>query len=68
MSRLLPVTVAMRRLRKQALPPRCQITEDEAIAWLRRCTGEDFGHDVEAWSQWLKEGNGLWVAGEEVEL
>lgn len=50
MSRLLPVTVAMRTLRRQPLPPRCRITDDQAVEWLRRCTGQDFDLDAVAWS------------------
>ena len=54
MSRLFPVTVAMRTLRRQRLPPRCRVTDDQAVEWLRRCTGQDFGHDVAAWAAWLR--------------
>jgi hypothetical protein len=53
-SRLLPLTVAMRVLRRRPLPRRCRISEAQAVEWLRRCTGQDFGTDVEAWAAWLR--------------
>jgi len=53
--RLLPTTVALRTLKGQQLPPRCRITVEQAADWLRRLTGQDFGTDAAAWSEWLKQ-------------
>lgn len=55
MSRLLPTTVALRTLKGQQLPPRCRITREQAVEWLRRFTGQDFGEDAAAWSAWLRQ-------------
>jgi len=55
MPRLLPLTVALRTLKKQHLPPRCKITDEQAVDWLRKLTGQDFGTDATAWSNWLRE-------------
>jgi hypothetical protein len=54
MSRLFPITVAIRTLRREPLPPRCQISDKQAVAWLRAVSGQDFGDDAGAWSAWLK--------------
>jgi hypothetical protein len=54
MSRLLPITVAIRTLRRQPLPLRCRISDEQALAWLRQVSGQDFGEDVTAWTAWLK--------------
>ena len=55
MPRLLPITVALRTLKKQPLPRRCRITDEEAVDWLRKLTGQDLGTDADAWSHWLQE-------------
>lgn len=54
MSRLKPTTVALRTLKRQQLPTRCRITSEQAIDLLEQLTGQDFGMDVETWSEWLR--------------
>ncbi|MGB8702278.1 MAG: hypothetical protein WCD18_22910 [Thermosynechococcaceae cyanobacterium] len=54
MSRLLPVSIAIRTLQRRPLPPKCLISDVQAVDWLRRCTGQDFGDDAAAWSDWLR--------------
>ncbi len=54
--RLLPHTLCMMALRGRktlhgwALPPK-----DDALAQLRRLTGQDFGDDAERWAAWLQQ-------------
>jgi hypothetical protein len=31
------------------------IGKKEALEWLRKITGQDFGIDAAAWSEWLKK-------------
>lgn len=53
MPRLTPLAVALRTLAGRPLPPRCRIPREEAIDWLKRMTGQDFGDDPDAWHTWL---------------
>lgn len=54
MSRLLPETVALRTLRGQQVPPRCRITREQALDFLRALSGHDFGDDADKWAAWLR--------------
>lgn len=54
MSRLTPLAVSLRTLAGQQVPPRCRMTREEAIDWLKRMTGQDFGDASDAWRTWLK--------------
>ncbi len=65
MSSLRPSTVALRALRGQQLPPRCRLTPDQAVEWLKRLTGQDFGTDATAWAGWLRDNS---VGGDSLSL
>jgi hypothetical protein len=53
--RLHPITIGLRALRgERSIQGRPLPGAPEAIALLRRCTGQDFGEDAEAWGAWLR--------------
>lgn len=54
MTRLSPVTVAMRTLRGEQLPPRCRITREQARDYLVTLSGHDFGFDAGMWTAWSR--------------
>lgn len=54
MSRLTPETVALRTLRDEPLLPRCRITREQALDYLKTSSGCDFGDDADKWAAWLR--------------
>ena len=54
MSRLSPETVALRTLRGQQVPPRCRITREQALDFLKALSGHDFGDNADKWAAWLR--------------
>jgi hypothetical protein len=53
--RLHPITIALRALRgERSIHGRPLPDAAEAVATLRRLTGQDFGEDAAAWGAWLR--------------
>ena len=53
--RLHPITIALRALRgERSIHGRPLPETAEAVALLRRLTGQDFGRDAAAWGAWLR--------------
>jgi len=53
--RLHPITLGLRALRgEQSVHGRPLPSIPEAVALLRRFTGQDFGADAAAWGAWLR--------------
>jgi hypothetical protein len=56
MSRLLPLQGALKNL-KGEIPegPREYLPREQALEFLKRLSGEDFGYDVERWREWIRK-------------
>ena len=53
--RMSPITIALRALRgERSIHGRPLPDPAEAVAMLRRLTGQDFGADAAAWGAWLR--------------
>jgi len=60
MSRILPVSLAIKTLRGNT-PRHPKISREHAVAILKVVSGEDFGFDEPMWSAWLKRNR--WAYG-----
>jgi hypothetical protein len=62
--RLHPITFGLRALRgERTIHGRPLPSVPEAVALLRRLTGQDFGEDAAAWGAWLRANRGVYTAG-----
>ena len=59
--RIHPISLSLRSLRgERSLHGRPLPSKEDAIAWLVKLTGQDFGDDAKKWGEWLRKNRSVY--------